>query len=366
MLDSNLIINILIAFGAFQALFIASILLRQDRNKLARRLFAIFLIIEGITLIERLLVMTDLIVSVPHILGVSYPISFIKAPFLLFMAWAITNSNFKLHKIHLWHLVPFALILLMNIPFYLQTASYKLDFVRAFVEHVPSYQSFDFYLSLSFFLHIGLYITATILILKKYTTQVKNNKLASWYLKILWFYSATLLINLIYFVILPSGLLEIQHFHIVSMLVMTFLIQSIAYGFFMRSDIFQHNLKQINGDSEKLSHNEQLIKDKFENEKVFRDDSLTLVAFAKAIDLPKNYVSDLINQRFGVSFKDLVNRYRIEEAIDTMTEKADSKIRLIEIAQEVGFNNKVSFYRAFKAQTGKSPSEYFKHIKETV
>lgn len=118
MLDSNLVFHVLIAFGAFQALFMASIILLQGPKRLAKQLFTGFLLIEGITLVERLLADTGLVESVPHLLGVSYPLSFIKAPLLFLSALSIIDPKFRLRKIHALHLIPFAIFLLLNVPFY--------------------------------------------------------------------------------------------------------------------------------------------------------------------------------------------------------------------------------------------------------
>ncbi len=362
MLDSNLVFHVLIAFGAFQALFMASIILLQGPKHLAKHLFAGFLLIEGVTLVERLLADTGLIESVPHLLGVSYPLSFIKAPLLFLSALAIIDPKFRLRKIHALHLIPFALILLLNIPFYFLAAAEKLAIVAAFLNKVPVYFSFDFFLSLSFFGHIGAYLAATLVRLYGYQRQVKNNHLANWYLKVLLLYTLTLAINLAYFLILPSGWLELPLFHTVSMLVLTFLIQSIAYSFMTRASIFSQakgpNLDKL----EQWRIDEQIILEQFEKEKIHLNDTLTLAHFAKAVQLSPKYVSDLINQRLGCSFKELLSKYRMQEARAIMERQVAAPIPLIEIAFASGFSNKVSFYRTFKKHTGQAPSAYFKDL----
>lgn len=363
MLNSTLIFQILIAFGAFQALFISLILLTSGKKSLPRKFFALFLIIEGITLIERLLVETDLINTVPHLLGISYPISFVKPPILFLTALAIVGTNFRLRKKHVWHFIPFLIVLLMNVPFYFQNGAQKLAIVQEFMSFVPTYTSFEFYLYFSFYLNIGTYIALTISTLRRYQIHVKNNKLANWYLNVLWLYGIILLIGFVYFVIQPAGIVEIPFFNMVSMLTMTFLVQSVAYSFLVKSNIFNGGNASVVNNIEQQVSDQKLIKQKLEIEKVYLDDALSLTDFAKSLDMPQKYVSHLINQHFGNSFKDLVNHYRIEEAKHIMRKEAESEISLIDIAHEAGFNNKVSFYRVFKRYTGKSPSEYFDKIK---
>lgn len=364
MFNSAILFHLLIAFGAFQAFFIALILLTNGKPNLPRKFFSLFLLIEGITLVERLLVETDLIVTVPHLLGISYPISFIKPPILFLTALAIVDHNFKLRKVHLLHFIPFGLLLLLNIPFYLQDASSKLAFVADFMDFVPTYQSFEFYLFFSFYLNIGAYVALSIKALNKYRLHVKNNKLANWYLNVMWIYSTTLIIGFIYFVIQPSGILEIPFFNIVSMLTMTFLIQSIAYSFLTRSSVFTSRSVPVVNNISKQVEDEKLIRNKLEVEKLFLNDELTLTDFAQSLEMSPKYVSYLINQRFGNTFKDLVNHYRIEEAKTMIYEQAHNKVSLIEIAFDSGFNNKVSFYRTFKKHTGLSPSAFLAQLKE--
>jgi len=365
-MDASLIFNTLIAFGAFQALFIAFIILLQKNKTLPKIFFSSFLIIEGITLFERLLAESGLINSMPHLLGISYPISFLKPPLILLMTLAVVKSHFKLSKIHLLHLIPFIIVLIFNIPFYFLEANQKLAIVQEFLSKEIKYFSFDFFLYLSFFSHIGIYMITSIMVLKKFKSHIKNNKLVNWSLNILILYAVFLISNLTYFLIQPSGIISIPNFNTINMLIMTFVIQSVAYGFIIKSNILNNRSTNSIENIDQLIKDEKLILNKFEKEKVYLNDALNLNDFSKSIALSKNYVSELINQKFGHSFKDLIGQYRIKEAQQIMVKKVHSKTSLIDIAFESGFNNKVTFYRTFKRYTGKSPSEYFNNLKNEL
>lgn len=361
-MDANLIWNILIAFGAFQALFIATVLLASGKKRLAKPLFAILLIIEGVTLIERLLADTELIHAMPHLLGISYPISFIKPPLIWLTAKAIIDHQFHLSKSQLYHFIPFFIILLINLPFYSLPAAEKLQFVQAFLDKIPTYTSFDFYLFLSFYAYIGIYLWKTLRLLVSYRKHIKNNFLANWHLRVLQLYTLVMGINLVYFLILPTGLLQAPLFHKVSMLVMTFLIQSIAYSFFQQANIFSQVVQADLNQLDQREKDEQRIRRQFEEHKVHLDDTLSLDKFAQALQMPKKYVSDLINQGMGCSFKDLLNQYRIDEALQIMAQHRDPKKSLIDIAYSCGYTNKVSFYRSFKKKMGVAPSAYYQSL----
>ena len=62
------------------------------------------------------------------------------------------------------------------------------------------------------------------------------------------------------------------------------------------------------------------------------------------------------------SFKDLLNQYRIDEALQIMAKNRDPKKSLIDIAYSCGYTNKVSFYRSFKKKMGVAPSAYYQSL----
>lgn len=358
MIDLPFILHILIAFGAFQAIFLSIIFLSRQKGKLPDKFLGLFLMIEGITLIERLLAETKLIESFPHLLGVSYPINFIKPPILFFIVLSLVSSKFQLKAKHLLHSIPFFLMLLMNIPFYGMPAEDKLAYVDNFINYVPAYNSFDFWFFITFFFYIGIYLWLSISRLSDFQKHVKNNRHVNWYRSVLRLYFFGLSLGFIYYLIRPSSLVEIPLFNLISMLVMTFLIQSIAYNFITKNNLFNSVATPNLVDVDQRINDEQRIREKLEVEKSFLDDTLTLATFARSLDLSKKYVSDLINQRLGYTFREAINYYRVEEARRLIQDEQHISRGLIQIGMESGFNNKVSFYRTFKRFTGKSPSEY--------
>ena len=362
MTHTSTIINTLIAYGTCQAFFIAFIVFKSENKTLFKKLFTSLLIIEGIILFERLLVETEMINSVPHFLGVAYPISFLKPPLMLFMAFTITIKNFKLSKKDYLHFIPFGLMLLFNLPFYLLSGIEKLETVEAFMEKIPSYQSFGFYFSISFFVYIGIYIFLSIKKLNLFRLHVTNNALANWYRVILMSYSVFLVLHLFYFLVQPIGQFNFALINQLSMLAMTFIIQAVAFKLIDKSTLFHTKTPNLS-DLEKRTAHEGLIIHKLESDKIYLDDSLSLKKFSESVSLPPTYVSKLINQKFGCSFKKLVNQYRLNEAKSIIKNSNEKKLKLIDIAYQAGFSNKVSFYRAFKELENISPSEYLKKMK---
>lgn len=112
-----------------------------------------------------------------------------------------------------------------------------------------------------------------------------------------------------------------------------------------RSPLTEHHISRI----------EQRILQLMETEKLYLNSNLSLGDLAKAVAEPQNYVSQTLNGRIGKSFFDFVNAWRVKEAQQQILH---SDKTFLDIAYEVGFNSRSSFYKSFKRETGMTPSEY--------
>lgn len=104
---------------------------------------------------------------------------------------------------------------------------------------------------------------------------------------------------------------------------------------------------------------EQILKTLVE-EKVYQDPGLTIAKFAGHLNWPINSVSSIINESLKTNFNDLISQHRIMEFKDRILEPDSQKYSIVGLGQEVGFSSKASFYRAFKKETGMTPSDYIK------
>jgi YesN/AraC family two-component response regulator len=95
-------------------------------------------------------------------------------------------------------------------------------------------------------------------------------------------------------------------------------------------------------------------------EKIYLDSDLKLKDLADRLGLSVPHTSQLINQNLNKDFNTFINEYRIEDAIDMLENNSNLTIR--SVAYEVGFNNNVTFYKAFKKYKGTTPSEYLKEL----
>jgi AraC-like DNA-binding protein len=104
----------------------------------------------------------------------------------------------------------------------------------------------------------------------------------------------------------------------------------------------------------------QRVLDYMEKDKPFMEPELTLDQLSGLLSVKPRALSQAINEGLGQNFYDFVNRYRIREATRLLTHPKDSKITILEVLYEVGFNSKSSFNTLFKKYTGLTPSEFRK------
>ena len=104
----------------------------------------------------------------------------------------------------------------------------------------------------------------------------------------------------------------------------------------------------------------QKLKDALEKDELFLNRELRLSDLANHLAISPHHLSQVINEGFQQNFFDLVNKYRVESAKKKIAES--SKKSLLQIAFEVGFNNKTSFNNAFKRHVGMTPSQFRKTL----
>ena len=90
--------------------------------------------------------------------------------------------------------------------------------------------------------------------------------------------------------------------------------------------------------------------------KYFLYPDLNLDKLSELTGTNKHCLSQAINEHLDMNFFEYLNSLRIEEAKQLLASEKDYTI--IEIAYQVGYNNKVSFNKAFKNLTGFTPTEY--------
>ena len=98
------------------------------------------------------------------------------------------------------------------------------------------------------------------------------------------------------------------------------------------------------------------IREAFEDDKLFKDNSIGLNELSSHIAEDRYKVSQVLNEHLEKNFYSLLNHYRIKEAQDLLLSQPFLSVKAV--MYEVGFNSKASFYCAFKKELGLSPNDF--------
>ena len=102
-------------------------------------------------------------------------------------------------------------------------------------------------------------------------------------------------------------------------------------------------------------------------ERAHRQDGLTIGDLAQQLGLPEYRLRRLINQALGYrNFNSFVNRYRIAEVKAALADPNQADVPVLTLALDAGFSSLGPFNRAFKAETGVTPSEYRRWWRESA
>ena len=105
----------------------------------------------------------------------------------------------------------------------------------------------------------------------------------------------------------------------------------------------------------------QRVNDYMNKHEPFLDSELRMPQLAAHIGYSPNELSQAINRIAGQNFYEFVNAFRARKAKKLIRARADRKIPMLDIALEVGFASKATFYKHFKRHFNQTPVEYKKY-----
>lgn len=88
--------------------------------------------------------------------------------------------------------------------------------------------------------------------------------------------------------------------------------------------------------------------------------NITLKDVADEVYLSQNYLSELFKKEVGEGFYDFLTNYRVKKAKEMLM---TTNYKVYEIASSIGYNDSITFVRAFKKVTGQTPNNFRNDIK---
>ncbi len=294
-----------------------------------------------------------------------FPLWVIYGPIVyLYSRRVLSKSTFKITD--LLFLIPPIGIIVLLIPFYLLGSAKKLEVVKS--GHTWDYALFPSFviwliIALMFFYAFLTYLSFA------WRTNIgfRQHKWLKWFVgSYVGFVSSFGL----YIALVRFGLMDPSYDYFID-LGIVFFIGMLAFFGFVQPEIFEgKTIKEVipfikykkTGLSPALSlEMRQKLLDVMQREKPHLNNELRLDDISRLMNLSRNHTSQIINEHFNLSFFDFVNRYRIKEAKKLLMQNDENRLTMTQIAYDVGFNNRASFYKAFKKFTDFNPSDYIKH-----
>jgi len=375
----NLLI-IVIIITLFVSLFLAFFLFTvKTKHKISNSLFAIFLLLTALDSIDPLL---SLVVKNPSNLGMlRTTFAFLQIPVFYLYVLSVCYSDFKLKLKYLIHLLPFLIVNLILSPrFYGVDLASKISFLQN-RQNMIELQL----IHILFHIQIVVYITAVFVILKRTKKLYLENNSGASINSYNWLFQFTSVLTILYLIALVKNIFKFSEYPYISewikigivpvqlIIICWYLYKALNHPDLFRNidsklklvqDIISEEKNNDQKTSNEKEYNQELIKLKqyMAEEKPFLNPSLTIQDVSAAIQIPVRDLSLLINHKLEQHFYDFVNTYRIENAMNILKDGTKSKVTILEILYDVGFNSKSSFNTAFKKHTGNTPTTYRKNL----
>ncbi len=98
---------------------------------------------------------------------------------------------------------------------------------------------------------------------------------------------------------------------------------------------------------------------------LYCDPDFSIDRLAAAIESNSRYVSEVINEEYGMNFRAFLNRYRVKEAMRRLEDiEHYGHLTIKAVAESVGYKSQATFITVFTKETGLKPSLY-QHLART-
>lgn len=351
---------------------------------------SILLLVHCWSVILFLILYSEYILLFPHVFKTGLPLNFLISPFSYLYVRAVLFNEKKIQKRDVIHLIPFFIVLINYIPFYLLPVNEKVTVIQDSLNYWPTTFKYQAgFLPENFSILFRLILAIIYLVLqwnlilsykkvhKESSIQIQISNVLKW-LKLFTITSTVIFFGIIGFMLtvffLPSYYNDDLLMQIPSLLV--------SVGFFvMAAYLLTHpeilsglpfvKYKEVPSNvindksymfpyiNEDYKLEMERIVDFFKTEKPYLNKDLNINQVSVALAIPSRELSFIINNHFGQRFNDFLNKYRIEYITKKINKEYLSNYTIEGIASEAGFASKSTFNLAFKKYHQCTPTEYF-------
>ena len=382
--------EILYIGSIFCAIVTAMVLIRTKTlyQAFSDNILAAFLITSAFCAAAYILIISGKIVETPHLFKLAAPLNFLLPPLTYFYVRSVLKNENRFKKTDWFHFIPFFIVFLNYLPFYLSTAQQKIFIIKEV--GIENWEGTGFINELFQFIcregqaFIYLIFQWKLLLAfikkeNKTSTQKHTKKVIKWLLIF------NLVISIDFICIsfsailvstIPSGswtplFLNLSdiifgggYFVLCSYLLLN---PSVLYGFpfLIEKELNQH--PPSNTTIKNITDQDQLLLkliEHFSTEFPFLKKNYSITQLSIDLNTSPRNISFLLNSHLKMRFTDYVNNYRIEYSIQKLEENYLDHFTLESLAKESGFSTYRTFQRAFQKKFQMNPLEYVENLKK--
>lgn len=368
----------------------------RDGNGKSRSFLSFALIVMVTNIIAGIITESNMVYQFPLAFKISNILCFLFIPLSylyirnLLYSQSISPKDFV-------HLIPFLLILLDSIPFFILPHDEKVNLLNMGISGLADTSIFlqvsfipKELVNIMYHIFFGLYFVLQLGLILKFISneekefKEKNQPILNW---IFFFLSVQFFLFYPYFIHsyypFENGLYEdlsevAGALVLLSTCIYLFRQPKILYGFAsvlgpsiekLKSKRNKKRMAKGNSYTSKFLSESRIIEidsklnNHIENNAPYLNQGYNLNDLAEELDIPLYILSSFINKQKGVNFNDFLNKYRIEHCKQKIREGEWKNITLEGLAFDCGFSNRNSFRAAFKKFSGQTPSEFIKNFK---
>ncbi len=356
----SLLLSFVLGGTILLGVLIMILLLRSDLG-FCKWLISILLLGLLLHLLTFWLFITELILEWPYLLGVGTPLLFSLGPAFYFFVHSYADPRFRFKWRHLPHtFIPFGILIFVTVDIFTASLESKLTQIAYYYELVPQGQLgwqewffFNFYV-----LILLLYTLAAVRYINR--NRPYNSRLLRRFCWLLLSLSLVYLFLQSGFILSGASLITseiiLSCILALAVLIMGYWILDIRQLLPKAADNKKYRTSPLSGQERRKI--EQSLLAAMEGQEMYLNPRLKVDNLARELKIPSHHLSQVLNSHMGVSFYQLVNRYRVRRSQQMLQSDRLKQFSIQAIGLECGFSNKSSFFRAFKQHTGMTPAEY--------
>lgn len=347
--------------GAIQGVLLSLFLFSRHRKSPTIIFLALYVLLFSLGLLEPFVDRNILGVWRVPVLSFLTVSNFLYGPLLFLFVYYLAGSIEHFRKQHIIHFLPFVLFFIAEILF-------------SYWDAINS--AHGAFLLVAFEVLILQILTYNIMAIRRLMPLKDNSTVRpgtiKWLRSLLVFITGIYVLSFLISHLILSGVTSAGNLYLIVQLSITMMIYLMTYRLILDPQIFV----LLPGDKEETNGSQKYqrsglketqansyatkLKRYMDEKRPWLNPDLSIYSLSQQLNISRNHLTQVLNERIKKNFYEFVNGYRIEEAKLLMNDPKFSHLTLTGIGLEAGFKSKTAFNLNFKKQTGYTPSEWKK------